>query len=249
VISLLLGVALAQDPAPQDPAAAPPSDDPYEIVVWGESVIRAKRKDVVRAFEAEGWTVRERRDGWFVFVPPAAWIGRARLSREGSLVLGKPIVAIAGVTTPPVEYSPEATLERTDQAAVVPAASFWILPSRRRIAAAHQKILEAVDPSLDAYLATIWATRFNEAIDALPGRLDRLWNEGLAFDGQTTLATKAERRAAVLDFWATRADTPEGEQTREAVAAWLDATVQASADPLTEAEIADAEKRAGRKLF
>ena len=89
-----------------------------------------------------------------------------------------------------------------------------------------------------------------EVLFALPERLDLLWQQGVRLDGvPEPLVGVASRRAHVLQFWASRADTPAGESVRRAVETWLVDTVQASESPLLDSEILAAEGVAGRRLF
>ncbi len=243
IAALLAAVALAAEPE----IGLPPSDDPYEIVVWGENVIREARKGVIRAFEAQGWELHER-GGELVFRPPSGWMGKAHLTREGTLTFGRPVLGVGRTWFPMQQYDMEETFERRDQGAVTPTVAFYVLPSKRLLQQVHADVLVTVDPALDGYHEAIAVTRFGEAVDALPARLDTLWNEGLALDGFTVLSTKAERRAHALELWTSRADTPEGERIRRAVASWLENTVQTSPDPLTAAEIRAAELKAGQRL-
>lgn len=236
---LLVAAALASEPSVPI--------DAYEIVVLGESAIRAARADVVRDLEGAGWRARERRPD-VVFRPPKRWMGRARFARDGSLVFGRPVIAMGSTRVPETEFSAEVGLERNDTTGARAETGFWLLPSPRLLERARKEALDAVGPSLEAYRVTYAGSRFDEGLQALPARLDALWRDGTALGGGDPLRTPAERRAAVLDLWASRSDTPEGDETRRAIEAWLDAVVQSSADPVTADERRAAEEKAGRPL-
>ena len=77
--------------------------------------------------------------------------------------------------------------------------------------------------------------------------LDQIWFDGLAPDEQP-LPDPTSRREAILEFWATRADTPEGRMVREVVRTYLEMVVQDSQWPLLPDEIATAEERCGCRL-
>lgn len=238
---LLVAAALAEEPVVAEPAPA----DAYEIVVVGESAIRAARAELVRDFEGAGWRARER-GADVVFRPPKPWMGRARLGREGTLVFGRPVVAAGSTRVPETTYATD--LERNDVTGMRAETGFWLLPSTRLLERARAEALVAVGPSLQAYRDTYAGSRFDEGLQKLPARLDALWSEGAALGDGPPLATPGDRRAAVLELWATRADTPEGEAVRRAVEAWLGAVVQASPHPVTAEERRAAEAAAGRPL-
>jgi hypothetical protein len=127
---------------------------------------------------------------------------------------------------------------------------FYILPSRRKLAPVHDKVLTGIQPELTHYRAVLQETAFQDALYALPGRLDALWEQGAPLEGDQVLETPEARRAAVLDYWATRADTPHGQQVCQVVELWLSRVVQTSQHPFTaeEAEAANARRSDGRRL-
>jgi hypothetical protein len=157
VIALLASLALGQEA-------------PLEIEVVGEVEIRDARSAVVRAAEEVGWDGVERR-GVVVLRPPASWMGRAKLTSDGELLFGRPVLALAAVEAQPV-WSPEENPNLATPAGLTtgpgdfrgppaPTAGprFWFLPSRGRLDGAQQRLLTAIDDELTAYARIIRAAR------------------------------------------------------------------------------------------
>jgi len=264
-------VELTPVDGPSDGGADLGDDVDYEVVVWGEHAIRQARSEVVRAMEVQGWRKAKDQDGVLVFKGPKPWMGRARLYRDGRFDFSRPVMVVTGVETqgvpgfvgdpnprtPPehLEYGADIDRQvaRTGNLGGVNAAGAagmgFQAPGKRKVEAAQARVLIAVRPEVGRYGAVIRETAFQEAIEDLPARLDRLWEHGEPLeDGGESLATLVERRAAILDHWATRADTPEGDGVRRAVALWLRETIMDSDHPVTPSERAQAEQAAGRRL-
>jgi hypothetical protein len=222
---------------------SPVSEDPYEIVVWGELAIRQARSDLVRSMEELGWRAAgPGRDGDLVFRPPRSWMGRGRFTREGSLIFGRPVLAFGGVAASPTADASDGALDRT-YASGSTQAKLWVLPARRLTDRVQAAVADQVAPQVEAYQAILRASRFQDALALLPQRLDALWRSGDPLVPGVTLETPEQRRAAVLDLWATRGDTPEGLEIAEAIETWLRETVQPTAHPVTPAERVEAEER------
>jgi hypothetical protein len=116
------------------------------------------------------------------------------------------------------------------------------------LAGRHAEIQAAVEPDLRRYRAVLWETEVRLQLEALADRLDALWASGAPLDGGDPISGQDARRRAALDFWATRADTVEGEQVAQAARIWLRETVMDSDFPVTAEEEAEFEARSGRKL-
>lgn len=236
------------------------------VEVWGQHALRQKRAEIVRRMEKMGWRARDRR-GQIVFRPPESWMGKVSLTREGELLFGRPVLALRSGQLRAHVYDPGATLSAEDAAAtadavdldwsaeefalsgdpelasrVIPEATVVLLPSGDRLARVELGVLQAIGEDVGEYRGILWETRFRERLYDLPDQLDRLWETGEAPDGSIQQSPEA-RRAWVLDWWATRAQTEEGRLMREAAEVWLRATVMDSDHPVTSAEIRAAEAR------
>lgn len=166
MIALLAAMAIAQEPA---------GDEPLEVTVVGEVAIRDARARVIRAAEAAGWDANDRR-GVVVLRPPSSWMGRARLTYDGQLVFGRPVLAFADIEAQPV-FDPEDNPNLAGPAGVttgLPAgdlgqnggppaptagARFWFLPSRGRLEGAQNRLMAAIDEDLTDYNRVVRATR------------------------------------------------------------------------------------------
>jgi len=239
-------------------------------VVWGEDALRESRSEVAEAFEAQGWEHRHTRDGVMVFRPPEAWKGSARLHSDGRLDFSRPVVvpaaASASPTIGPGEYRPRMPTGQMEYGADIdretgPGASMgpytataqaeiqFLVPGKRKVEAAQTRVLREIYPQLARHRAVIRETAYQESLQFLPARLDAVWELGAPLvEGDPELRSLEDRRAAVLDFWATRADTPEGEGVRRVVELWVREVVMTSDAPVTVGERLAIESRAGRTL-
>ncbi len=231
---VLLCIAAAVGAEPADPG--PDADE--EIVVFGQLAIAKAHDAIVRDLESLGYQAR-RKDGQVVFRPPDSWMGKAILHDDGRLTFTKPIVALQGAVyqgTLSTEVEDNLNVNR-DGATGTGGASFALAPSDRKLEGVRQRVANAIQPELDAYVAVVRRTAIEESLLALPDRLDATWTGGTPLDGGSVqLTTPEARRHAILEMWATRTDTSEGRRTCGAIEAWLSATVQESEHPITEDE-------------
>lgn len=281
---LILGVALAQEPAAGPEAPPDPDPEPevvapaqeeqdletdgveatineegvYEITVYGPDAIREARKAMVERMGDIGWEQVRSRNGDLVFRGPSSWMGKAILDRDGYLTFSVPAVAFQSAQT---EGSDVATQSETDQSqlakqssggdyqglsrdpgsGVGAGASFSLFPGKKKTSAVQEQVLDAVQPELDAYRSAIQDTAFREQLARLPDRLDALWWDGTPLEPSAApLESFEERRAAVLEYWATRADTPQGRDVCRDVEAWVREVMMNSEHPMTAEEQARA---------
>lgn len=272
-MSLWMGMALAvavgaQETTPDEasePAAAVEAEI-EEITVWGQHAVRQARAAVIRDMESLGYKAKDR-DGDVVFRPPERWMGRVTFTRDGQLGFGRVVVAMRSAQMHARTYDPGTSVDAADARAtsasldvsstaddlafdrgseaqlVVPEVATWVLPSKRVLGELQLRVLKVVEPSVSTYRQVLWATDVRDTMATLADRLDALWRDGVSLEGGATVVSPEERRAAVLDYWATRASTKEGRLVCDAVALWLRETVQDSAHPAGTAEIAEAEAR------
>jgi hypothetical protein len=107
----------------------------------------------------------------------------------------------------------------------------WMAVETATVQALHEPVRTWGDRVADLHTT--------QTVDALPQRLQALWDHGtpLSGDPDAFVATFAERRAALLEYYASRTDTVWGEAVRDGVAAFLRAVVQRGDQPLTAEEI------------
>jgi hypothetical protein len=249
---------------------------PIEITVWGDLAVDKARDAVVRDIEGHGYRVVRRKDGDTVFQGRPAWKGRVTLSEEGVLTFARPVVGFS--TTPPELYTQDPLYEdvsRPDPLGIEPAtcsgtvrfdettdpdcvdgaamlpikATFWLAPSKTKLQTGWDQLARDVEPEVEQYLAIKRRTVFEEKLAVLPDALDALWKDGVPLEPGPTLPTAEARRRAVLEFWASRTDTPEGNRTAEVAEDWLRAVVQSGSTPITPEERAEfAPRQANREL-
>jgi len=249
------------------------SDDPFdaagveEVTVWGQHALRQARSEVVRRMEDLGYTARDR-GGDVVFRPPERWMGRVRFTREGELGFGRVVVALKSMQLHAHTYDAGTAVDAEDARATsasldmsstaddwavdrgsevvlaVPEVATWVLPSKQVLGSLHLRVLDAVGGSVETYRRVLWQTQVHDTLYSLASRLDALWIDGEPLvPGSDVADTPMDRRASVLDYWATRAESDEGRVVCDAVALWLRQTVQDSEHPATEQEIRQAEAR------
>lgn len=236
----VIAAALAQEP---EVPPAPPPDVAEEVIVWGRLAIDRARDAVVRELEGLGFRESRRPDGTIVFRRGSTLVRKLTLAPDGTLTFGRPVAGLAD-TPPP----PQPALDPKVAPAAEGGVTMYVLPGDRKIEAAQDEVRTAVQDEIATLQAVQRRTVFEEQMLALPDQLDQLWTDGTPLDPGPVLATPDDRRRAVLTRWATRADTEEGRRVQAAIEAWLGSVVQASDHPITDAERAEFEGRAGRPL-
>jgi hypothetical protein len=235
-------------PAAGGPAAGEPELGPagaaadQEIVVFGELELAKQRALLERDLRALGYRPGKRKEGETVFRPEVAWKPTVVIHDEGFVIIKR---------TPPRFESYVKSESKLRYLACVPPFTPMcvriggIIVTKRKLAHQKSKVAAAIDPDLRDWQGAISGLAMDRRLGVeVPDQLDRLWLQGVPFDGdQPTLPTPLERRAAMLTFWAERACNPEGAQVSELVALYLDEVVQSSTDPVTLAEQGAANQR------
>ncbi len=274
MIAWLLTLALAQDAAPVDdrppeiPADATLLPEPtvdegeaepvradgqpefLEIVVVSPLAVSAARDAVIRAMTKVGWKSKRRRDGTVLFRGPEGWMGKAVLTGNGELEFNQPVLAFGGIKETEGNYDASRSSLNGYQGGGTVGISTVPLPNKAIVLRAQQEIAEAVRDDVIAYRLTLQQRYFSAYVTDLPVRLDALWERGESLDGGPVVTEPAKRRAAVLEFWSSRTDTPEGRTVSRTLENWLRGVVMDSPHPVTPEEAAAAESRRvdGRKL-
>ena len=156
MIGVLLGLALAQDPAP------------LEVTVFGEAAIRQSRAHVIREAREAGWRKGREKNGQVVLKPPSPWMGKAVLDYDGTLSFRRPVLGLkSGRLANPVEYGENAHFDRDPgglnygddgYALPHPEGTFWFLPRRALIDPVHEQLRERLEPVLEEYKAIVELT-------------------------------------------------------------------------------------------
>lgn len=246
MIAWLSALAWAQDPAPRSDVAA------MEVVVWGELACDQARDALVAELESMGYRVARRDGDTVVLKAPSAWMGRVTVTPDGTLTFGRPVVGFGTLPEETYAHDPRHGTDdpRVPTVEAGAGATFWLMPGERKRDAVQRTVLERTRDERDTLLAVTVRTAIEAWVDQLPGRLDALWSAGTPLEGNgPALATEAERRAAILEYWATRYPSPEGYYVMETVETWLRQVLWERSPP-TEEELAqwDARRTDGRTL-
>jgi len=227
---------------PAEPAPAPeptPTAD-EEIIVYGELALAKARDAVVRDMERLGWRSKEKADGTIVFRGPKGWMGSARFDPElASLDFRRSAVGFRLATYDEPAYT-QPTLPAdpsgvANDAAVPSGAGFWLFPRKDKVDGHWRQVREATQAEIDAYQKVLYATAFEERLQGIAAKLDALWTAGVPIDGSGSPVPEDQRLQAVVDFWATRADTKEGLRMTKAVEAWITNALDAVPDDVQRA--------------
>jgi len=219
MLAWLVALALAQ------------SSPDEEIVVYGELAVQKARDELVAQMEALGWRTVDKGGGELVFKAPSGWMGKARFDPDlGSLDFRRPAAGFRLATYDDPGQTPASTRVDADgqpvDAPMPSGAGFWLLPRKKKVDPVWRAVREATQDELLHYQKIKMGTAFEERLAAIPGRLDRLWAEGVPIEpGNPPLPPGEPRVRAVLELWATRLDSPEGRRMLRAVEAWVDANL------------------------
>lgn len=103
------------------------------------------------------------------------------------------------------------------------------------------EVFEALHPSITAWREAIQREVMEERYYNLPDQLAATWETGAPLGMHPGGARPEDRRAALLAFWVSRTDTPEGARVRQITADFISYVVQRSPWPVTPEEQAAAE--------
>ncbi|TVQ94434.1 MAG: hypothetical protein EA397_01835 [Deltaproteobacteria bacterium] len=222
----------------------PPYDDEdvdEEVTVWGTAAIRQARDRLVLRMISAGWDPKSRKeDGTIVFKGPESWMGAAMISPDGMLEFRRSYVSVGrqyDVPLPPGAQSAARDRSLLNDPSSGRVGGITGPASKRKLRGVRQELQREVEDDLRHMRRVLSETVLQERLSALPDKLDRLWREGLALKGTEPLATHADRRAAVIDYWASRPDSRDGRMTQRVVSDWAGQVVQNSPHPFTPEEI------------
>jgi len=218
-----------------------------EIVVWGERVQHA-RGELDHSLIAYGYHQKRIRNGTTVYGRSGRdrWKPKLLVNDDGVVMFRNPRILVQSpvlVGQPPL--SSEEAPGLGDSASGQPdrgniSLGFPIVVPRKRIQNQEQgRVMDAVGDELHAWREALDGQGEAVLLQHLPDTLDRVWQQGVAPDGRT-LPDAAARRQALIELWATRADTRAGMAARGVIQDYLNEVVQSSPTPLSEAELAHA---------
>jgi len=258
VLILWLAAASAQ-PAPSDTGDPsdevpdPPSDGSAgdgdlleqvpsaELVVYGERLVDKARREVVEKIEELGYDAEVKDQGdRVVYRHSAPWYGEVVLHDDGWVQVERQKIRVEGRAVPWAK-------KRNSVGAwlgcfVYPWACIRVYGatySRRKWMGTQSRTVERLQPKVDELGDRIADLETARRVAALPDRLEELWDYGVPLERDVQpLATKAERRRAILEHWGSRTDTVWGRMIRESIENFVVAVVQDGPDAYTPEEIA-----------
>lgn len=247
----------ASVPAPEasEPAPAPeaiPVADPEitpagpgeEMIIYSEREVIRLRQELSAAIQAEGYKEGKRRGDQTLYRPLTPWKPTVVVHEDGLLTLQRSPVRVVAPGRPDNALN-----------------YLWCLPpftpmcvriggqvvSESKLDAAKGRVADTVhEPSERWRRALISQSMQNRIDQELPARLDRMWVAGHPLEGEgPALLSIDQRRQAILAYWASRADTPEGHLVAGAIEAFIEGVIQVSGSPVQPAEEAEANALAG----
>ena len=115
--------------------------------------------------------------------------------------------------------------------------------SKRKLRAKRAKLMEDIWLEVSTWRQARDRIVVQNQLDAtLPTQLTNLWNDGVPLYGDMPLTTRAERRNAILDHWASRGCSEAGDAARTIIARFVELEINDSATPTTPEEIQRAEQ-------
>ncbi len=109
-------------------------------------------------------------------------------------------------------------------------------PSRERRYAHIRQVLDASSEEVSNYREVVQTIATQSRVGQLPDQLDDLWNDGKPLYGTRRIRNVDDRRTAILEHWATRAENTAGQLVCRSIEGWLGETVVYSENPITESE-------------
>jgi hypothetical protein len=228
---LLIASARAEDGAPVE--AAPP-DDPVEIViVEGDLRVARERAELEAAIQDLGYRGGVNKGDRVVFRPEIAWKPTIVLYDDGRIALKRS----------PVRFGLDDDL---------PKGLYALCPIRpdlcvrlggqviapRKLDGSKEAVLEATRTDHAQWTEALVDRNMTDRRDqAVPDALDALWTRGAAMDGGPPIEDVAARRAAILDFWASRTCTDAGDAIADVAAAFIRNEIQSGPDAASAEEI------------
>jgi hypothetical protein len=227
-----------------------PAESRESMVVTGKETITVydmriaeRRQAIVKELRSLGYTQVKRKDGRAVFRSNVAWHPDVLLYDDGFMIMRRTPPRFEPPDAPGIWGGPLPCL------LILPCTHIGgVLVSRAKLEPQKSEVAIATHDEVEAWRSAIVDDAMRERLSVgIPEMLDAIWLGGTGPDGES-LPTPEDRRKALLDFWATRADTPEGDEAQEITAAYIEQVVETSDTPLTDAEVAAAEGTCGCKL-
>jgi hypothetical protein len=215
-----------------------------EIIVMGELEIARRRAQVIRNLKGMGYREGRTRNGRTVYKPDTAYHPTVVLDDDAWMLIKRTPVRMdpPGAKDNRLRYLwcvPPLTITPT----CIQAGGQLI--SKRRLNHFKEDVVRSTRYEMREWQSAVVAHAMDKRLgEEIPDMLEELWGTGMPESKSSSiLETAAERRAAILQFWSSRACVKEGEQARLVVADFMEYTVQTSENPASTDEIVKANKQ------
>jgi len=217
-----------------------------EVLILGERRAEVAREEVENQLAAAGYEDGVRRGDKVIYRHPVHWKPRVVIYDEGFMVLRR---------QPPRVRAPAIGNSPTND---IPIAKWWpclIIPtlcvqagglvvSPARFERQKEMVVEATEEPMRTWTDAISDESLAERLGGeIPALLQSIWYDGFDPRSGQALPSFDARRAAILEFWMSRADNRYGDAVREVVELFMAYEVQTSPYPYSEDEIRQANER------
>ncbi len=213
-----------------------------QITVYDMRVAE-RRQAIVQELRSLGYTQVKRENGRAVFRSDVSWHPDVLLYDDGFMLMRRPPPRFEPPKAPGIAGSPLACL------LLLPCTHVGgLLVSGRKLEPQKSEVAIETHEVVEAWRSAVVDDAMRERLSiGIPALLDEIWLGGNGEEGQP-LPTPADCRKALLHFWATRSDTPEGDEARSIAASYIEQMVETSDTPLLAEEVTAAESTCGCKL-
>ncbi len=212
-----------------------------EILIVGDSAVQKARHEITRSLAEQGYVPKRQRDGVTVYLHPVPYKPKVLVYDDGFVVLRRRGFAYTPPNVGNVPRGMEIGL-RTTLCILAPIYCFHapgLLLSPARLEQQKELVVENVKDEVRAYSDALASRALGDRMAEVADLLDAIWLRGQQTDTGEVLRSPAERRSALLLFWASRADNDYGDAVRVLVEDYMNYEVQVSPFPFTEAEVAE----------
>ncbi|MEZ4318659.1 MAG: hypothetical protein R3F61_14190 [Myxococcota bacterium] len=238
ILTLAFSAALAQEPPAGDPAASGEAPVSEEVIVYGQLRVEQAREKVIGDLQELGYTKIIDKGDAIVLRHESPWKGDVWLHDDGWMRIKRQPVRVEAPQTP---WGKRNSAGAWMGCVLYPFACVrpgGQVVGTRKFRAVETRTSVAVNGDVSEWSDRVADLAVDTKADALPDRLQALWDEGVPLEeGAAPLETPEARRAAILAYWESRTDTEWGETIRRAVEAFVRGEVQQSDHPFTPDEI------------
>jgi hypothetical protein len=240
MVALLFSMlAFAGDPPPPPPPSDAADDADTTIVVYGYGLeVERARQQLIKQLASEGYTTVIRKDGYTILRHENTWDGDVLLYDDGWVRIKRQPLQIRPIALP---FAKEGSALSWAACALAPFAcvrTSGLLYGKRKFSGVKNRTLHAVEPEIQNLADRVADQATAQTIETLPKRLEALWTTGAPIDPDDRVCTSFDdKKAALLDYWDSRTDTPWGDRVRLAVEAFVRGEVQTSEHAFSAEEI------------